>query len=1179
MALLRAGTASFTTGTSSATKAVTIPSGTLVGDEIGIYCAVGNGSVTWSCPTFTAATPASGTTGSCQVLTHVYTGTEGWTPGTTTVTVTASGSHPWSGAIFAVPGSFDPAPVAGRVNGAVGTITVSGVTTSHAGDVLIWCGFCDGVGAGAGTPGTITPPGGYTAETTQANSTGSGSVTNVGVMLASKTQTAAGATGAQNGSNSGSFINGGLLIAVASSGATLADAALTATATLSASMTGGASVVPYLAGSVANPALGTATVVPITRLAGVGGGDAIVIAADITLSAAPVVSGVTDSQGNAYALAKTGPGTFAWICPNATALSGNAAGTLDFVTITWSTAGVWPKSAMVIGCPGVAGLLPLDAASTENDGTGTPATVASGVPAANGELALFILGSGNSGGVPSALTGMTSLGTINQASNQYLTVAYATAGAGAFSATATLTGTPAWTGLLLLLGTASGGGGGGGGGGPAGTAGLVGSEVDAGLYGTGDSALVTQSKFAALTGRPLTVTRIYFGPGNIPASLNAAGLAGYVGLRKVLLSLKPNFTTLSSSDLQKVDTFLASCLAGGLVADVSMFHEPAAEGLTAAQYIAGTRFYGPTVRKYYPLMYGQSAYRTHVDATTNARYYPGDAWVDKLVYDFYESDFRNYGVTIDSMASIADSASPPKPFGLWEIGVQVAGPPGAGPANPTHAQGTAYFSYIKNYMFERLKAGKTNADVAYFSGVNVAQGWDFTLSSSGPGAYLIPLYQDLFDTLTVAPPGGAQTSSADTFLQVTATMSASVTGGSPAPAPPPPPAPQPVVPVVIDTAAQWTFAVGPRQPEGGLSLVLTDAIGKSVTFRVAADQYHEASFSIRGTSPQASSVQELVTDLQVIRNGQTLAALRIVPTQDTLDATGHVVSVTALDYREVLRRRLLFPDDTQDFGPADQALIAWQMIQATQARPGGDLGIVRGLGQVTGTTRSFEAQLGDFVGDDITSIGLMTGGYDWDITPYGVADLRLDIWSPQRGSDRGVILEFGGGLVASITRSVDPTTFANSWLVTGQVPAPSGSGGDVGPIPATNFWDDAAGIATDPAGRWDQVDGTQLTTQDLLRARLAYRLADSQSVIPAYSIALQPGAWGGPGHIWLGDLVTIRIMSGRLAVNDKLRVMEIDVTIGDDGDEQVTLSVGRIHTKITRTIPAMLRRLRAIETL
>jgi hypothetical protein len=162
---------------------------------------------------------------------------------------------------------------------------------------------------------------------------------------------------------------------------------------------------------------------------------------------------------------------------------------------------------------------------------------------------------------------------------------------------------------------------------------------------------------------------------------------------------------------------------------------------------------------------------------------------------------------------------------------------------------------------------------------------------------------------------------------------------------------------------------------------------------------------------------------------------------------------------------------------------------------------------------------------------------------------------------------------------VDPTTYANGWLVTGQVPQPPATGGDTGPVPATEFFADEPGIGSDPAGRWDQVDGTQLRTQDGIQDRLAWHLADSVSVVPAYTVVMQPGAWGGPGHIWLGDLVTIRIKSGRLLVNDQLRVMEIAVAIGDDGDETVTLSIGRIKTKITKTIPAMLKRLRALETL
>lgn len=369
--------------------------------------------------------------------------------------------------------------------------------------------------------------------------------------------------------------------------------------------------------------------------------------------------------------------------------------------------------------------------------------------------------------------------------------------------------------------------------------------------------------------------------------------------------------------------------------------------------------------------------------------------------------------------------------------------------------------------------------------------------------------------------------------------------------------------------AAWTFAAGGTPPGGSPSVALANAMSKTVTVRLGPDQNHEASFVLDGTDSQAASFTELQNDLWCFRAGWPLPVFqgRIAPTTDTLDASGHKVQVTAMDYREVLARRRLFSSDTLTFTGTDQAAIALSLINATQGRAGGNLGIVAGTGQGSGPARTLTFQAGDFIAADIISIAQMDAGFDWDISSYGVQDLRLDIWSPFRGTSRGVVLEHGSSLVTSVTRTVDPSAFADALLVTGD---PSGG--------LTAQQPEAADIATRPEGRWDQVVGTTQLTSGGLASRAAFELAAAEVVIPSYAITLAANAWGGPGHIWLGDEVTVRIKSGRLAVNDLLRVAELDIAIGDDGDERVTLQVGAIPFRIEKAIAASLRRLRSLES-
>lgn len=68
-------------------------------------------------------------------------------------------------------------------------------------------------------------------------------------------------------------------------------------------------------------------------------------------------------------------------------------------------------------------------------------------------------------------------------------------------------------------------------------------------------------------------------------------------------------------------------------------------------------------------------------------------------------------------------------------------------------------------------------------------------------------------------------------------------------------------------------------------------------------------------------------------------------------------------------------------------------------------------------------------------------------------------------------------------------------------------------------------------------------------------------LIPSYTLGLRPGAYRD-GSINMGDTVPVVIASGRLDVTTSLRVVGITFKIGDDGEEDVELAVGRPLTTL-----------------
>lgn len=377
--------------------------------------------------------------------------------------------------------------------------------------------------------------------------------------------------------------------------------------------------------------------------------------------------------------------------------------------------------------------------------------------------------------------------------------------------------------------------------------------------------------------------------------------------------------------------------------------------------------------------------------------------------------------------------------------------------------------------------------------------------------------------------------------------------------------------VIPPAAGPWRILYGPPQPAGGVTGEVLQAQNKTITLRTEPDQNHEVSFDADGLSPAIAGIVELETDLIVMYGSQIVFDGRVVPTQDTLTASAHRTQVTALDYREVLRRRAVLPGDQLTWANVEQSTIAWNMIQATQARAGGNLGIARGLGQATGVTRTQTNTLGDYIGDAITNLAKLNNGFEWQVTPYGFADLRLDVFYPQQGTSRGVVLAWGSGRISSITRTVDPSTFADAVYVTS-------SASVSGTKTLTPQYLQAADIATRAEQRWDSVIGTDDQTQSTLNDHATALLNQAQVVVPSYSIVFYPGAWGGPADIWLGDQVLVQIDSGRLQVNDLLRVVEMSFAISPDNVETLTLTVGAIPFRLNRKIASILKSIRYLKT-
>ena len=402
------------------------------------------------------------------------------------------------------------------------------------------------------------------------------------------------------------------------------------------------------------------------------------------------------------------------------------------------------------------------------------------------------------------------------------------------------------------------------------------------------------------------------------------------------------------------------------------------------------------------------------------------------------------------------------------------------------------------------------------------------------------------------------------------------TGGPEAPVQPPPPdkvAPNPPALVVDAPASSWLFGIGPAR-EGGITHELPQATGRKLSVKLTEPS--EASVEIDGRDPMAIYVDELATDLHVLYRRspadprQQVYRGRIGKASDQIHATTHRLSVPSLDYRGVLKRRYLFTGTQQVWEGYDQHWIAMGLINQTQdVALGGDLGIVNGA-VPSGVVRTRRYDLGDEIGTRIQELSEVQNGFDWDIVAVDSHRLEFQAWYPRRGVDRDVLIELGGAATA-LSRDVDSSAFANAIRMTGR----AGDGeGAVEPPPHERYADD---ITTHPAGRWETVVGSDLTTATAINERIDWQLAESQTVRPSYTFTMKRGWWQGPNHCWVGDGVQAKVYSGRLRVDAILRIHQMDFTPDPNGGEAVQITIGAPRPDPRRRATAIEQRLSALE--
>jgi hypothetical protein len=371
---------------------------------------------------------------------------------------------------------------------------------------------------------------------------------------------------------------------------------------------------------------------------------------------------------------------------------------------------------------------------------------------------------------------------------------------------------------------------------------------------------------------------------------------------------------------------------------------------------------------------------------------------------------------------------------------------------------------------------------------------------------------------------------------------------------------------------------------------LADARGRQLT--QTWNNPATLTFTLDGHSPSAALVEEILHDVVAWRwddqTGSEYAVFRgvVAQAEDQISVDAHTVTYTCHDYGAVLTRRLLTA--TYTVTARDQDLIVGDLLSAATAAASSSgtsfspasflplallavdgAGTARGL---SGHTRDRTYYGSQNVGDAISQLAQIQDGFDWDVATSAVDDHdSLRVFYPAQGVTRTDMMLQYGSTVAALTRTVNSADYANYVRVLGNNTSAS-------PTPQLygEAWDTTATSITTPVGLWMLADDApDVTVSSTLTEKAQGDLALDTVLVPAYTLTLAPDAytWGHPN---MGDTVPLMVQSGRLDVNTTVRVLGITYDIGDDGQEDVTLTVARPQTSLANLFRQSDRDLKAL---
>jgi hypothetical protein len=333
----------------------------------------------------------------------------------------------------------------------------------------------------------------------------------------------------------------------------------------------------------------------------------------------------------------------------------------------------------------------------------------------------------------------------------------------------------------------------------------------------------------------------------------------------------------------------------------------------------------------------------------------------------------------------------------------------------------------------------------------------------------------------------------------------------------------------------------------GQKEVIPEALSRKYSYQL--NRAGRASFTLPITSPRLQGFELFigVTRLLIYRDSLLIWSGVIWEIEEGASGDDGSIVVNCVEIFHILSEKRY---TSNTYTATDAGQIAWGLINTTQGLAGGNLGITQG--SIATTQNRDRTYFDELIGEKIVQLTEVINGFDFVITPsikintLGVFNVYAKRGDTVTSFDLQY-MPFGKNNIQSWSRKRTLSDVYNSIKVEGE-----GVGETI--ITAT---------ATDPAlisavglleGR---IQDKSVSVQTTLNQKADEYIRVSRSEQPIYDIVLN-NAFDDFGKYDIGDIVPIKIQYGYVNINTTMRVYGIAVSVSDNGEEQIQLTISPI---------------------